>query len=39
MSSYGIRSMSGDDGETYKDFAYVEAECASLAKQLGSLSE
>ncbi len=38
MSSHGIRAMSGKDGETYKDIAYVTAECAGLAKQLIALT-
>ena len=36
MSSYGIRSMSGDHGEVYRDIAYVAAECAALAQQLAA---
>lgn len=38
MSSLRIRSMSGDDGETYKDIAYVADECRKLAHQLSTLS-
>jgi hypothetical protein len=34
MSSYGVRSMMGDHGETYKGVAYVTAQCQALAKQL-----
>ncbi|AMN41092.1 hypothetical protein [Rhodoplanes sp. Z2-YC6860] len=36
MSRLGLRSMSGDYGEVYRDIDYVTAECQKLAKQLAA---